>query len=138
MSYICVCMVIKNRDVDIHKTFYDICIIHFMETYQLRWLATYIVVFVLVSHVHYHIFKSSGSYKNTKHDKNTKSHTGLIRGLSGMLHSIDYFIYYTRTSVCMYMSCSLTFFAQVIFVVQGFIHSNTSSAYCVSVPIAST
>jgi len=50
-------------DLDIRRTFYDICIIHFMETDQLQCLVTYIVVTVSVSHVDDRILKSSGSYK---------------------------------------------------------------------------
>ena len=61
-------MYVMSLKIASHKTFYDICIIHFMETHQLRWHITYIVVLLFVSHVGYHVLKSSDSYKNTRHD----------------------------------------------------------------------
>jgi hypothetical protein len=55
LSHTNVCNVYKkNRDLDIHKSFYYICFSHFIESYPLRWLITYIVVLIFVSHVIIH------------------------------------------------------------------------------------
>jgi hypothetical protein len=115
LSHTTVCNVIKNRDLDIHKSFYDICIIYFIETYQLRWLVTYIVVLIFVSHVDYYNYIHPNVIKNTRHD--SKNYQIPHRYNQGTVWSVtlhwltnSYFIYYSRTSVCMYILRSFDFY----------------------------